>query len=147
MWRDAPPRTAATTLQVYISQLRKLLHAADPEAGRRASLTTRRPGYLLRLTPNQLDLTEFEELHGRGGEAMQRRDYEEAAALERRALALWRGPLLCDTPHGALLGSAAVRLAELRVAALERRACTARWSVNSRSSQATSHCARTYTPT
>ncbi|MDT0343461.1 AfsR/SARP family transcriptional regulator [Streptomyces litchfieldiae] len=120
LWSDDPPRTAPTTLQVYVSQLRKMLHAADPEAGR-AALATRRPGYVLRLGPGQLDLTEFEELHARGGAAMQNRDYAAAADLQRRALALWRGPLLSDTPHGALLESAEVRLAELRVTALERR--------------------------
>ena len=120
LWGDSPPRTATTTLQVYVSQLRKLLHRADPEHGR-ASLVTRRPGYLLRVAPGQLDLTEFEELHAGAGAAMERGDFAAAAQLERRALALWRGPLLCDTPHGTLLGSAAVRLADLRITAIERR--------------------------
>ncbi|WP_158674637.1 AfsR/SARP family transcriptional regulator [Streptomyces hoynatensis] len=120
LWGDAPPRTATTTLQVYVSQLRKLLHRADPHGGR-AALVTRRPGYLLRVAPGGLDLTEFEELHARGGAAMERGDFAAAAHLERRALALWRGPLLCDTPHGTLLGSAAVRLSDLRITAVERR--------------------------
>jgi DNA-binding SARP family transcriptional activator len=120
LWHDDPPRTALPTLQVYVSQLRKLLHRVDANAGR-ASLATRSPGYLLRLDPGQLDLAEFEDLHTRSGAAMRRQDYALAAELQHRALALWRGPLLSDTPHGAILGSAAVRLAELRIAALERR--------------------------
>ncbi|MFD0352311.1 BTAD domain-containing putative transcriptional regulator [Streptomyces sp. NPDC127110] len=120
LWGEDPPRTATTTLQVYISQLRKLLHAADPEAGRDC-LVTRPPGYLMRLDPDRLDLTAFEDLHARGRAAMARHDAGAAADLQRRALALWRGPLLSDTPHGALLDSTAIRLGELRTAALEQR--------------------------
>ncbi|MGE7388879.1 BTAD domain-containing putative transcriptional regulator [Streptomyces sp. NPDC004126] len=120
LWGEDPPRTATTTLQVYISQLRKLLHAADPEAGREC-LVTRPPGYLMRLDPDRLDLTAFEDLHARGRAAMARQDAGAAADLQRRALALWRGPLLSDTPHGSLLDSTAIRLGELRTAALEQR--------------------------
>lgn len=120
LWGGAPPRTAMTTLQVYVSQLRKLLKDVDPELGRDA-LVTRSPGYLLRLGTGRLDLTVFEELHARGREAMERADHRAAADLQRQALALWRGPLLCDTPHGSLLHSMAVRLTEVRTAALEQR--------------------------
>ncbi|MBW5486299.1 AfsR/SARP family transcriptional regulator, partial [Streptomyces bambusae] len=120
LWGEQPPRTATTTLQVYISQLRKLLHAMDPEAGRDA-LVTRPPGYLLRVDPAQLDLARFEELHAQGRAAAAAQDPAAAADLQRRALALWRGPLLSDTPHGALLESTAIRLGEVRAAALEQR--------------------------
>ncbi|WP_187438741.1 BTAD domain-containing putative transcriptional regulator [Streptomyces sp. sk2.1] len=119
LWGENPPRTATTTLQVYVSQLRKLLHEADAEFGRDA-LVTRPPGYELRIDPAQLDLTVFEELHGRGREVMERQDYRAAADLQRQALGLWRGPLLSDTPHGPLLDATAVRLAEVRTAALEQ---------------------------
>ncbi|MFF4085087.1 BTAD domain-containing putative transcriptional regulator [Streptomyces sp. NPDC001777] len=119
LWGENPPRTATTTLQVYVSQLRKLLHEADAEFGRDA-LVTRPPGYELRIDPAQLDLTVFEELHGRGREAMEQQDYRAAADLQRQALGLWRGPLLSDTPHGPLLDATAVRLAEVRTAALEQ---------------------------
>ncbi|XUL94503.1 BTAD domain-containing putative transcriptional regulator (plasmid) [Streptomyces galilaeus] len=117
---ENPPRTATTTLQVYISQLRKLLHTADPEYGRDA-LVTRPPGYALHLDPVQLDLTVFEELHHSGRTALLRGEHEAAVDLQRRALALWRAPLASDTPHGPLLARTAVRLAEVRAAALEQR--------------------------
>ncbi|MEW2418692.1 AfsR/SARP family transcriptional regulator [Streptomyces sp. NPDC046866] len=126
LWGEHPPRTAMTTLQVYVSQLRKLLHEADPEYGR-DSLVTRAPGYLLRVDPAQLDLAAFEELHQRGREAMQRGDHAAAADFQQRALALWRGPLLSDTPHGPLLDSTAGRLAELRTSALEQRVRAELW--------------------
>ncbi len=56
LWGERPPATAAKALQVYVSQLRKLL---EPE--RRAGepgklLESRGPGYVIRLEPGQLDL-------------------------------------------------------------------------------------------
>lgn len=120
LWSEHPPRTAMTTLQVYISQLRKLLQDVQPELGRDA-LLTRAPGYLLRVDPGQLDLAVFEDLHRQGREALGQGDHADAADLQRQALALWRGPLLSDTPHGSLLKSMSVRLTEARLAALEQR--------------------------
>ncbi|MBB5938896.1 AfsR/SARP family transcriptional regulator [Streptomyces zagrosensis] len=120
LWGDAPPRTPTATLQVYVSHLRKTLRAADPRHGRDA-LVTQSPGYLLRPQPGQLDLTEFEELHDRGHRALEHGDYAAASDLHRRALALWRGPMLADTPHGALLGGAATWGWQVRTSALEQR--------------------------
>lgn len=120
LWPDAPPRTATTTLQVYVSHLRKSLRTADPRHGGEA-LVTRRPGYLLRVAPDELDSTAFEELSRRGHQALLDTDFAAAAELQRRALALWRGPLLSDIPHGPLLDGAAVRLAEARTTALDER--------------------------
>lgn len=120
LWGDTPPRTPTATIQVYVSHLRKTLQAADPRCGREA-LITQSPGYVLRPQPGQLDLTDFEELHDRGRRALDRGDYAAASDLHRRALALWRGPMLVDTPHGALLGGAAAWVCEVRVSALEQR--------------------------
>ncbi len=120
LWPDAPPRTATTTLQVYVSHLRKTLQSADPRHGREA-LVTRRPGYLLRVDARSLDSAAFEELSRRGHQALQEQDFAAAADLQRRALALWRGPVLSDTPHGPVLEGAAVRLAEARTGALDER--------------------------
>ncbi|MEU9300188.1 BTAD domain-containing putative transcriptional regulator [Streptomyces sp. NPDC048269] len=120
LWPEAPPRTATTTLQVYVSHLRKTLRSADPANGRE-SLVTRRPGYLLRVGPDALDTTAFEDLSRRGHQALRAADFGAAADLQRRALALWRGPVLSDTPHGPLLDGAAVRLGEARATALDER--------------------------
>ncbi|MET9570500.1 BTAD domain-containing putative transcriptional regulator [Streptomyces virginiae] len=120
LWPDAPPRTATTTLQVYVSHLRKTLRSADPANGREA-LVTRRPGYLLRVGADAVDALAFEDLSRRGHQALQASDFSAAADLQRRALALWRGPLLSDTPHGPVLEGAAVRLAEARTTALDER--------------------------
>lgn len=120
LWGDSPPRTATTTIQVYVSQLRKLLRLSDRGDGESAILT-RRPGYLLRLDPERLDLTRFGELYERGRTALEGKDYPAASELHRTALGMWRGDFLADTPHGPLLEAAGVRLAEMRMAALEQR--------------------------
>src|SRR5947209_5001625 len=54
LWGEHVPTTAAKTIQVYVSHLRK---AIGPGV-----LVTRAPGYLLRLDPAQLDLHRFEAL-------------------------------------------------------------------------------------
>ena len=54
LWGDQPPETAVTTVQVYVSRLRKLL----PEG----VLQTRPPGYLLAIEPDGFDLLLFESL-------------------------------------------------------------------------------------
>jgi DNA-binding SARP family transcriptional activator len=84
LWGQTPPPTAAKTVQVYVSRLRKELGE-----GR---LVTRAPGYLLTVERSELDLRRFEQLVGeaRGAEPA------DAAALLRRALALWRGTALAD---------------------------------------------------
>ncbi|PZT75441.1 AfsR/SARP family transcriptional regulator [Streptomyces sp. AC1-42W] len=120
LWPESPPRTAATTLQVYVSHLRKALGTADPHHGR-AMLVTRRPGYLARVTPDELDSTAFLALSRRGHRALREGDFAAAADFQRRALALWRGPLLSDIPHGPLLEGAAVRMDEARTTALDER--------------------------
>src|SRR5438874_1036397 len=55
LWGERPPATAPKALQVYVSQLRKLLEPAR-------LLETTATGYMLRLEPGQLDLHRFETL-------------------------------------------------------------------------------------
>src|SRR5439155_6047637 len=54
LWGDDPPDTARNTIQVYVSQLRKLL----PEG----ALETAPPGYRLVVDPATVDLFEFVKL-------------------------------------------------------------------------------------
>src|SRR5439155_19036766 len=83
LWGERPPATAAKTLRVYVSRLRKQL-------GDR--LQSRPPGYVIRVEDDELDLTRFQRLREVA------RGLEPAAAAEtlRQALALWRGPPLAD---------------------------------------------------
>lgn len=125
LWGAEPPRTATTTLQVYVSQLRKALLEDSEEAAEGTDtvqpLQTRPPGYLMRVAPNELDLAVFESLRAEGRAAYGRRDYEAASRTLSRALALWTGPALSGIPHGPSLETSAIRLGELRAEVLEQR--------------------------
>jgi DNA-binding SARP family transcriptional activator len=109
LWGEHPPRTATTSLQNTIAQLRKLL---GPNV-----LHTRPSGYVLELDAAQLDLTRFEGLlrRARGAEAADR------ALLLREALELWRGPALADLELETFAQGEIQRLEALRLAALEER--------------------------
>jgi DNA-binding SARP family transcriptional activator len=115
LWGDQPPPTAAHTIQVHVSQLRKQLGDAS------AIVATQRPGYVARVEPAQLDLHRFEALLEDGREALGRGDAEEAAAVLRRALDLWRGQALADFTFEPFAQAAINRLEELRLVALEER--------------------------
>lgn len=106
LWDD-PPESAATTVQVYVSRLRKLLPAG--------TLVTQAPGYVLHVEPLALDLDRFEHLV----EEARRSDPLRASTLLREALALWRGPSLAEFETEPFARAEAGRLAELRLVALE----------------------------
>ena len=84
LWGETPPPTAAHTIQVYVSQLRKLFAAAGE------TLVTQRPGYVLRVEADQLDLNRFEQFLAEGRAALTAGDADTAAATlqgSSRALA------------------------------------------------------------
>ena len=113
LWGEDPPDTARNTIQVYISQLRKLL----PEG----ALETAPPGYRLVIEPESVDLFEFVRLSQAGRTALTTGDATRAADRLRAALALWRGPPLADLAWEPFAHAEIVRLEELRLAALEDR--------------------------
>src|SRR5919197_6419563 len=80
LWGEQPPRTAGTSLQNFVSQLRKTL-GSDV-------LATKPPGYALAIDAEQLDLEHFRRLTA---EARAESDPAERAERFRGALALWRG--------------------------------------------------------
>jgi DNA-binding SARP family transcriptional activator/tetratricopeptide (TPR) repeat protein len=99
LWDGNPPDTAAKALQVYVSQLRKLLG--------RDRLQTRPPGYLLRVEPDELDVERFRRLQDNG--------------KLQEALSLCRGPPLSDFADERFAQAEIGRLEELRLACLEER--------------------------
>jgi DNA-binding SARP family transcriptional activator len=109
LWGEQPPPTAATSLQNFVSQLRKLL-GADV-------VVTRPPGYRLELKPEQVDLERFRRLV----EESRHERPEGRAAKLREALMLWRGPPLADLAYEPFAQNEIARLEELRLAALEER--------------------------
>ena len=109
LWGEHPPRTATTSLQNTVSQLRKLLGPG--------LLHTRPTGYLLEIADEQLDLARFEALVRSARVA----DSAEKAGLLRDALALWRGAPLADMELETFAQSEIHRLEDLRLGALEER--------------------------
>ena len=113
LWGEHPPPTAVKSLQVYVSQLRKVLGEGV--------LETRGRGYLLHLAPGQVDADRFEGLLERGRELFAEGDAEGGAEVLREALGLWRGPPLADFTYEPFAQPEIARLEELRLTALETR--------------------------
>jgi basic membrane lipoprotein Med (substrate-binding protein (PBP1-ABC) superfamily)/DNA-binding SARP family transcriptional activator len=92
LWADDPPRTAAHSIQIYVSELRKAL---EPIAGRRL-IHTRAPGYQLEVSADEVDAKRFEALVAQGTAQLHEGNHTEAIESLRAALELWRGPALSD---------------------------------------------------
>jgi DNA-binding SARP family transcriptional activator/streptogramin lyase len=117
LWGDLPPPTAAKTVQVYVSQLRKSLRNGDSEG----PLLTRGPGYVLRIGHGELDLHRFERALAEGRDALDADAPGRAADALRAGLGLWRGPPLADFTYEPFAQAEIARLEELRLAAIEQR--------------------------
>ncbi|MGH3685595.1 MAG: AfsR/SARP family transcriptional regulator [Pseudonocardiaceae bacterium] len=124
LWGDRIPRSAATTLQTYILQLRIKIAAAQPGEPRRSPkdlLATCFGGYLLKVGSARSDFQEFKTQAAAGATAHEAGDHHAAAAILDRALCLWRGPALVDVPTGRILEREVLGMEELRMRALEQR--------------------------
>ncbi|MBV1941959.1 AfsR/SARP family transcriptional regulator [Streptomyces sp. BV286] len=128
LWGEEPPRSARTTLQTYVLQLREaiagaLTHDAHGSSPRTAKdvLVTASGGYLLRTSGGASDVRRFETLTGLGYRAMEAGDFPQAARQLRDALALWKGPALADIQPGPWLEIQVRQLEESRLCALSQR--------------------------
>jgi DNA-binding SARP family transcriptional activator len=109
LWGEQPPRTAVTSLQNFVSQLRKTL---GPEI-----LETKPPGYRLNVRRGELDLDRF---RARVEEVRLAEPGERAEGL-REALTFWRGPPLADFSFEVFAQQHITHLEELRLTTLEER--------------------------
>lgn len=123
LWGDEPPRSALTTLQTYILQLRKLMNRAISGSGLDAKdvLVTMPTGYMLRSPAGAIDVESYQDLAQQGETALLAKDYERASDRLSMALNLWESDALVDVQMGALLRSHAARLEESRTSILEQR--------------------------
>src|SRR5207342_993596 len=119
LWGEGAAETAAHTLQVYVSQVRKALRSAGD--GARDVLVTRPPGYLLRVQTNELDLEIFKEQVEEGRRAIAEGDPAEAARLLAAGLDQWRGPPLDEFAYETFAQVPIAKLEELRLSAIEDR--------------------------
>jgi DNA-binding SARP family transcriptional activator len=121
LWGDQPPGTAAKALQIHVSALRKLLEPGRGHGEPSRVLVTRAPGYVLELSPEQLDLARFERLRAEGRDALAAGDPAGARANLQAGLSLWHGRPLADLAYEPFAQAEVARLQELRPAALEER--------------------------
>ncbi len=121
LWGEEPPRSALTTLQTYILQLRRCMDGALGPAGGSSKdvLLTWHGGYLLQVPPVSVDAHEYDRLALVGRRAFDSGDDEAAAHGLRAALSLWRGPVLVDVSAGPALEIEKIRLDESRMGLLE----------------------------
>jgi DNA-binding SARP family transcriptional activator len=113
IWGGDSLESAAAALRVNVSRLRKAL----PQD----VLTTRSPGYVLRVEPDELDLHRFERLVDEGRSLRERGLAADASERLRDALSLWRGAPLADFAYESFAQAAIARLEEIRLAAVELR--------------------------
>ncbi|HEY9314878.1 BTAD domain-containing putative transcriptional regulator [Williamsia sp.] len=117
LWGDDAPPSATSSLQAYISNLRRALrNDAGASPIRRQST-----GYILDVADSDVDVSEFG-VHA--AEAQQHSDNEEwASALESadQALTLWRGQLLDGQGDEDWVRTEAAGLEEIRSGSLENR--------------------------
>lgn len=117
LWEDGQPSTARGLLKTYIWGVRRLLSPRDPAV---APIETLTGGYRMLVDTGDLDLLMFSELARKGRNLLRGGGHLDAAddAL-RRALSLWRGPVLQGVPKSWSLSYAAANLDEERLDAVE----------------------------
>ena len=113
LWGERAPATAAKTVQVYVSHLRKALGGGV--------IVTEGRGYRLVVGPEQVDVGQFETLCAAGRRALAGGDAARAREQLCSALGLWRGEPLADFAYESFAQGALARLREARLAALEDR--------------------------
>jgi predicted ATPase/DNA-binding SARP family transcriptional activator len=114
VWGARPPTTAPKLLQVYVSQVRKVLPNRD-------ALVTTPNGYALRFEGVSLDADRFERLVTDAAQALAEGNASLALSQLERGLALWRGPAYAEVMYDDFGRAEAERLEELRLVSLETR--------------------------
>ena len=113
LWGERAPATAAKTVQVYVSHLRKTLGSE--------LIVTQGRGYRLAVEPGEVDAGRFAALCAEARGAFAEGDTTHARQLLCSALGLWRGEPLADFAYEPFAQAAIGRLQEARLAALEDR--------------------------
>jgi YVTN family beta-propeller protein len=108
LWGEVAPPSAVKMVQLYVSQVRRLLDGGD------GVIVTRGRGYELRLRADAVDAVRFERLVEDASGVDER-----AGPLAREALALWRGRPLDDIADQPFAGAEIRRLDEQWLRACE----------------------------
>jgi predicted ATPase/DNA-binding SARP family transcriptional activator len=111
LWGAEPPKSAVSSLQVYVHGLRAAL------GGER--IERHGTGYRLHLDPSALDLSRFERLVDRAAAAVAAGRAADAAEDLDQGLALWRGQPLADLAGEPVHEAEAGQLEEQRLRAVD----------------------------
>ena len=116
LWSGEPPPRATGGLQVYVSNLRRVLEPDRAPRTPATVLVSAAPGYALRLPDPAVDAWRFEQL------VRDAAGVDAAATVQtlEAALALWRGDALAEFAAEPWAAPEAARLDELRLAVRER---------------------------
>jgi DNA-binding SARP family transcriptional activator/DNA-binding CsgD family transcriptional regulator len=117
LWPVSAPRSAAGSLQAYVSHLRRLLEPDRPARAPSELLVSRGAGYALKVPEDAVDAWRFDDLVARAGSVA---DPAERATLLREALGLWRGPAMVEYAGQEWALADVHRLTELRDLAREQ---------------------------
>ncbi|MFG1874154.1 BTAD domain-containing putative transcriptional regulator [Sphaerisporangium sp. NPDC049003] len=117
LWPGDPPAQALSTIQGYVSRLRRALEPDRAPREEAEVLISAPPGYALRTDPGSVDSWLFESL------VRAEQGDDAATVFERmdKALSLWRGPALAEFADLQWASAEAMRLDELRLMAIEHR--------------------------
>lgn len=118
LWQGVPPPKALAALQVYVSNLRRVLEPGRPPRTPATVLVTAAPGYALHLPADAVDAWRFEALL-REGTTVAGADPGRADGLLREALAAWEGPAYAEFADESWAVPEAGRLEELRLVCVE----------------------------
>jgi DNA-binding SARP family transcriptional activator len=116
VWGDAPPLSAKSTLQAYISRLRRVI---EPSGA--ATIEHSAAGYALRVDPVSVDLERFAESVRDGRRALATGVFDLAADRLGEALGHWQGEPLADLQGYAFADAERARLRNERHAVIADR--------------------------
>jgi DNA-binding SARP family transcriptional activator len=115
LWETEAPAEPRRVLQTYVSRVRAIVDPrGDGKLGVRIVWSA--DGYLAEIDPDRVDALRFRELADQARALVEPSD---RAAAWRRALALWRGPLLAGTASDRLRDRLATGWDEARLGATE----------------------------
>ncbi|WP_020664875.1 BTAD domain-containing putative transcriptional regulator [Amycolatopsis benzoatilytica] len=121
VWGDSPPASAQGSIYTYVSGLRRVLEPGRRKGAESRLIASTGSGYSLCVDPDQIDVHRFSALRDLGHRLLAEGRPAEARTQFDAALAEWDGaPLQCLS--GQYASAQRVRLEELRLATVERRA-------------------------
>jgi DNA-binding SARP family transcriptional activator len=121
VWPEGAPASAHGSLQVYVSNLRRVLER-EADRGRPRRLVSAADGYGLMTQGLDLDVRDLERLVQAGRDLAARGEAAAGVGEYDAALALWRGDSYADVRHAEWAQTEIARVEELRLSAADERA-------------------------